>query len=98
MSAIRATWKDGRIIPDGPVNWPEGSRLLIEPDPAGSLEVSDAAWSNTPEAIAEWLKWCNSLEPLRVTPDEEAEADAWLRKANEYGTAGLDKAVKDIFR
>jgi hypothetical protein len=83
MSAIRATWKNGRIIPDDPVDWPEGARLLIEPDPAGSLEVSDDAWSNTPEAIAEWLKWCDSVQPLIVSPEEEADAEAWLREAGE---------------
>ncbi len=33
MGEIHAVWKDGRIIPEGPVDWPEGCRLRIEPDP-----------------------------------------------------------------
>ena len=32
MSAVRATWKNGQIVLDGPVAWPEGLRLVIEPE------------------------------------------------------------------
>jgi hypothetical protein len=100
MSAIRATWRNGQIVPDGPVDWPEGSRLLVEPDPtsADAIEGSEEGWSNTPEAIADWLKWCDSLQPLIFTPEEEAAAEAWLRKLNEYGSASMDKGIEDVFR
>jgi hypothetical protein len=26
MDAIRATWKNGQVVLDGPVDWPDGSR------------------------------------------------------------------------
>lgn len=29
MNAIKATFKNGTIVPDGPVPWPEGSRLVV---------------------------------------------------------------------
>ena len=32
MEVIRATWKNGRIVPDVPVDWPEGCRLTVEPE------------------------------------------------------------------
>ena len=72
MSAIRATWRNGQIVPDGPVDWPEGSRLLVEPE---AVEGSEEGWLNTPKAIADWLKWCDSLQPLIFTPEEEAADD-----------------------
>ena len=37
------------------------------------LGVTEEEWSNTPEAIADWLKWYDSLEPLVMTPEEQAE-------------------------
>jgi len=100
MSAIRATWTNGQIIPDCPVDWPEGARLLVEPDltAGGSIGVSEEECSNTPEAIADWLRWSNSLEPLIITPEEEADAEAWMRKVNEYDIANMDKGIEDLFR
>lgn len=96
MSAIRATWQNGQIVPDGPVDWPEGVRLRVEPD-ATPVGVTEEEWSNTPEAVAEWLKWYDTLEPLVLTPDEEAEAEAWLRKMHDYSTTRVDKDVEDAF-
>ena len=31
MHAIKATWINGQILPSEPVDWPEGSELLVEP-------------------------------------------------------------------
>ena len=36
MHAIKAIWKDGQILPSEPVDWPEGSELIVEPYPSGS--------------------------------------------------------------
>jgi hypothetical protein len=36
MEAIHATWKNGQIVPDGPVDWPDGCRPMVEPDLAQS--------------------------------------------------------------
>ena len=100
MNAIRATWKNGQIVPENPVDWPEGLRLLIEPDP--SQPEGDGAcdddWSNSPEAIADWLKWYDSLEPLIFTAEEEADTEAWLKKMNEYEIAKMNKGIEELFR
>ena len=57
MDAIRATWRHGQIVPDVPVDWPEGFRLRIEPETsqAEQGDVQEGDWSNSPEAIADWL-------------------------------------------
>ncbi len=91
MNAIRATWTGGRIVPDGPVDWPEGSRLLIESDPETPepLGVREEEWSNSHEAIADWLAWYDSLEPLVFAPDEEADLAAWRQKVKEYTIAKM---------
>jgi hypothetical protein len=55
VHGIRATWKNGRIVPDLPPEWPEGCRLKIEPEIVvpNSVGVSEEDWSNSPEAIAD---------------------------------------------
>lgn len=99
MDAIRATWKNGQVVLDGPVQWPEGYRLLVEPDVAQDVQIGvrEEDWSNTPEAITAWLKWYDSLEPLLFTPEEEAEMAAWRRKVKEYTIANMHKHVEGLF-
>jgi hypothetical protein len=100
MDTIRATWRNGQIIPDGPVDWPEGYRLRIEPDAlqAESEEMREEDWSNSPEAIADWLAWYDSLEPLVFTPEEESDIAAWRRQVKEYTIANMNKGIEDLFR
>ena len=84
---------------DGPVNWPEGYRLRVEPDLAQDepTGVGEEDWSNTPEAIADWLKWYDSLEPLIFTPEEEADMAAWRQKVKEHTIANMHKHVEGLF-
>jgi hypothetical protein len=73
MNAVKATFKNGQIIPAEPVAWPEGTELRVEPvaeADTGGLREED--WQTDPEAVADWLRWYASLEPLEFTPEEEA--------------------------
>jgi hypothetical protein len=95
VGQVHAVWKDGRIIPEGPVDWPEGCRLRIEPDPVQPATGEDHAedWSNAPEAIADWLAWYDSLEPLVFTPEEEADLRDWRRRVKEYTIAQMNEDI-----
>jgi hypothetical protein len=97
VSEVHAVWKDGRIIPDGPVDWPEGCRLRIEPEPGPPEAGDDPAegWSDSPEAIADWLAWYDSLEPLVFTPAEEADLRDWRRRVKEYTIAHMNEGIGD---
>jgi hypothetical protein len=98
MRPITATWKDGQIQPDEPVDWPEGCRLSIEPvEFETEIGMREEDWSNTPEAIAEWLRWYDSLEPLEFTPQEEADISAWRKKVKDYTLANMGKSLGELF-
>jgi hypothetical protein len=80
MTAIKATWINGRIVPSGPVDWPEGSELLVEPLPSRiKIGLDEAEWDDSPEALADWEAWVKSIEPLEFT-DEEVESLARFRE------------------
>jgi hypothetical protein len=98
VEVIRATWKNGQIVPDSPVDWPEGCRLVVEPDvpQPESIGVRDEDWSNAPEAIADWLAWYDSLEPLQFTAQEKADLQAWRQKMKEYTIANMHKGIRDL--
>jgi hypothetical protein len=97
VGEVHAVWKDGRIIPEGPVDWPDGCRLRIEPDPVQAAPGEGHAedWSNAPEAIADWLAWYDSLEPRAFTPEEEADLRDWRRRVKEYTIAHMNEGIGD---
>ncbi len=98
MEVIRATWKDGQIVPDGPVDWPEGCRLIIEPETVetGVVRMREEDWSTSPEAVTDWLAWYDSLEPLEFTPEEQADLAEWRQKVKEYTIANMHKGIEGL--
>lgn len=76
MTTIRGTVQRGRVVLDDPASLPEGSRVRVEPIVDEALELREEDWQATPEAIAAWLRWYDSLEPLELTPQEEADWQA----------------------
>ena len=80
MSVIKATLRNGRIEPDSPLDLPEGAKLLVVPaseiDAAGTnIDDDGDDAEDTPEAIAQWLAWYDTLEPLIFTDDERRAWD-----------------------
>lgn len=97
MNAITGTWKNGQIIPDNPVDWPEGCRLRIEPVPeAQTIGKREEDWDDSPEGIAAWIRWYDSLEPLILTPEEQADWDAARKAQKEFEKANFDKWARQI--
>ena len=84
MNGIKAMVRDGRIVTDSPIDFPEGTELLV-------LRRDDAEddWDSSPEAISAWVKWYESLEPLVFTEEEIAawKADQKARKEWEFARA-----------
>jgi hypothetical protein len=74
VSAVFGTYKQGRIELDEPVDWPDGMRVeVLRADEYGLPEKD---WPKTPEELAAWAAEVDALEPLEITPDDEAEIAA----------------------
>jgi hypothetical protein len=74
---------------------PEGTKLEI-PVPTSTDE--EDGWDNSPEGIAKWLAWADSLEPLIRTEKEEAEADEWLKACDRHEAAKQNRDIEDLFQ
>jgi hypothetical protein len=72
MNAITGTVKNGQIVLDGPTNWPEGCRVIIEPESnKNGWKITEDEQSENPEAIRKWLEDFDAIPPLEMTLEEE---------------------------
>jgi hypothetical protein len=98
MNAIKGTVQNGHIVLDNPTDLPEGSRVLVEPITEEMFGVREADWEDTPEAIAAWLQWYDSLEPLQMTPEEQAEWQAARQAQKEREKAAFEERAERLRR
>lgn len=99
MNAILGMVKNGRVEVDAPPDWPEGSPVRVELGLNGM--ATDDERPETPEEIEAWLKWFHSLEPIVMTPEEEAawEADRKMQKEFDIANAAeRDRRIERIFK
>jgi len=93
VNAVHAIWKDGRIIPAQPIDWPDGTPLTVEPLEApqdGEPEVD--LLGNDPASIARWIAEYNALPPLQMTEAEEAEWRAARRAMKEHNMTAMSRS------
>ena len=94
---LKGVIRNGRVETDQPINLPDGTELLISVQNGKSDDAEDG-WDVSPEGIADWLNWCDSLQPLKIPAEEKADTEAWLKKINDYGSAKMDKRIEDLDR
>jgi hypothetical protein len=94
MNAIKATWTNGKIVPAEPVDWPEGSQLLVEPvGPSEKIGLDEADWRDSPEALSDWEAWIKAIEPLEYTEQERAELERYREDFRRYNLEAVRKQM-----
>jgi hypothetical protein len=99
MSAINGTVRNGQIVLDEPVDWPDGTEVLVKPlleEPAAFNRDDDTP--PTPEEIARQLALMDQIEPLIMTAEEEAEWQEARRRQKEYEKAHFDEWAEELRR
>lgn len=97
MNAIRATWTKGQIVPAEPVDWPEGSELLVEPLPAGEkIGMTEDEWRDDPESIAAWIAEVDKIEPFIWAPGEEEEYERYRAEHKRFNIEAVRKQMEDM--
>jgi hypothetical protein len=96
MNAIKARVHNGRIETDEPIDLPEGTELLVSVSSQGGRDEDD--WDNSPEGIAAWLKWYDSLQPLIFTPEERTAMEADRQARKKWELANFDEHAEKLQR
>ena len=82
MEKAMATFHNGHVEFDQPVNWPEGTRLEVAPT-TKKLGLDETDWPSTVQEKNEWLEWLGNLEPFDMTPEELEAFEAELKASKE---------------
>jgi hypothetical protein len=93
MNAIKGTYKNGQVILGQRADWPEGTEVLIEPI-VGFLGVRDEDWPADPEGISRHLALMDRIEPLLMTPEEDAAWQAARKAQKEFERTNWDRRVR----
>lgn len=97
MSAITGTVKNGLIVLDEPGDLPEGGRVVVQPvESAENLGMSESEWQDSPEAIADWIAWYDSLEPLELSAADEAQIKAFRERQRQLGKSSFDERSERV--
>jgi hypothetical protein len=98
MHAIKATWTNGQILPLEPVDWPEGSELLVEPIVTREeiIGMSEEEWRDDPESIAAWIAAVEKIQPFVWAEGEREEYERYRQESREFNIAAVRKQMEAL--
>ncbi len=84
MSAITGIVRSGHVELDGPVPFPDGTRVKVLPADDASDDDDAYEWPTTPEGIEAMIRELQAIEPAVLTPAEEADIAARRRAMKDH--------------
>jgi hypothetical protein len=96
MSVIRATWRNGQVVLDSPVEWPEGCRLVVAEEPPAEIPfLTEEDQRDDPESVRQWIDDLRAVPPLPMTPEQEAEMLAWRQRVKEFNLEAVRRQMEE---
>ncbi len=98
METVLGTYRDGQVILEHEVDWPDGAPLEVRlgsPADAAAQRgreercVDGSRPPSTPLEIKDWLAWFDSLEPFDWTDEERSRFEEALRESDEVSKADM---------
>lgn len=97
MSENTGTVKNGLVVLDDASGFAEGSRVVVLPvESSMGIGLCESEWQDTPEAIADWIAWYDSLEPLEMEKSDEQAVAAFREQQKQAGISGFDERAERL--
>jgi len=95
MDTILGVIRGGRVEFDTPIRLPDGTRVRVVPADKDKDEgfIREEDWPTTPEAIEALIRRMESIEPLILTPEDEARIAAARAAVREVTLAAVRKQM-----
>ena len=97
MKAIRAKWKEGHVVVEEAVDWPEGCELVVRPVAVNDSNEDDVE-SNDPAVIARWIAEFERIPPLEMTAEESAAWQAARQVHRDFELKTFEERADQINR
>jgi hypothetical protein len=95
VNAIKATWTNGQIVPREPVDWPEGSELLVEPVSSSErIGMDESEWRDDPESIADWIAWVDTIQPMIWAEGEREKYEHYREQCRQFNIEAVRKQMQ----
>lgn len=97
METVLGTYRDGQVILEHKVDWPNGAKLEVRFGNALSHHdredccVDGSRPPSTPAEIDEWMKWFDTVEPFDWSEAERSRFEQVLRESDEVSKADMRK-------
>ncbi len=99
MSAAKATWKNGQVVFDGPVNWRDGSRLVVREEAPADIDfMTEEQQADDPESIRRWIDELRAIPAVPMTPEQEADWLAWRQRVKEFNVEAVRRQMEEGIR
>ena len=95
MRVVHGKWKDGRVVFDESVDWPDGCDVEVRPLTGNPLDNDDSQ-PNDAEAIARWIAEFQSIPPLELTAEAEADWAAARQTQREFELKTFDQRADQL--
>jgi hypothetical protein len=95
MSALQATFIDGKIVPDAPPNWPNGTRLTIAATPLPPVRMmTEEEQGDDPESIARWIAAFDAIPVAGASPLDDPAVVAWRETMRTYNIEAMRRQMQ----
>ena len=96
MQPITGTFQGGQIVPDAPVDWPDGTKVEINlANKSMKIGIDESEWRDDAESLADWDAWIKTVEPLEFTPEEEAEMKSFAAKMRQFNIEAVRRQMEE---
>lgn len=97
MNSIKATWTNGQIVPAEPVDWPEGSQLVVAPmvPGGGGVGLAEDEWHDDAGSIAAWIAAVEQIEPLDWAEGEREQYERYRSDHREFNIEAVRRQMQE---
>jgi hypothetical protein len=97
MTPLTGTIEDGRVVTDGKIDWPDGTKVNITPQTAspGKIGLNPSEWRDDDDSLADWETWIASFEPVQFTPQEEAEMARFREAMRRFNIEAVRRQMEE---
>jgi hypothetical protein len=65
------------------------------PTPSTKIGIDESEWRDDPTALAECEAWIKTIEPLELTPEEEANATRFNEETKRFNIEAVRKQMSE---